>query len=197
MFNSEDLAQTTTAETRRLPSPERSVTVTSLDMRQAKFGTVMRGFDKNEVSAFLQEAAEGYDQALRENERLRQEVARLEGALSQFRDLEGSLKNTLVSAQKLADDLKENATQEAARIVRDAEARAELIVDRGRMRLDELQRDIDALKMKRRDAEVEIEATIAALQHTLDLMHQPSEKDKPEERRDKVVVHVAPLAASH
>jgi cell division initiation protein len=170
-------------ESRRLA--ERNLSVTPLDVRQAKFATVMRGFDRQEVTTFLAEVAEGYDQALRDNERLRQEVARLEGSLSQFRDLEGSLKNTLLSAQKLADDLRENAGQEAARIVRDAEGRAEMAVQKAHARLEDVQREIDGLKMKRREAETGIEATISALTHTLAFMREHEQRD----RQDKVLVH--------
>ena len=50
----------------------------------------MRGYDRDEVKAFLLEVSDGYEQALRENERLRQEVARLEASLSQYRELEGA-----------------------------------------------------------------------------------------------------------
>ena len=125
MFNNDE---TPNPEARRLS--ERNLAVTPLDVRQAKFTTAMRGYDRQEVGVFLSEVAEGYDQALRENERLRQEVARLEGSLSQFRDLESSLRNTLLSAQKLEDDLRENASKEASRIVRDAEGRAEIAVQK-------------------------------------------------------------------
>jgi cell division initiation protein len=47
--------------------------VTPLDLRQQRFQTAMRGYDRGEVNAFLAEAAEDYENALRENERLRQE----------------------------------------------------------------------------------------------------------------------------
>ena len=171
-------------DSRRL-SAERALVVTPLDMRQAKFATVMRGFDRQEVSNFLTDAAEGFDSALRENERLRQELARLEGSLSHFRDLEGSLKNTLVTAQKLADDMREGAAQDAARILREAEGRAELTLHKAQTRLDEVLREIDGLKMKRREAESSIEATISALTHTLDFMREQDQRD----RSDKVVAH--------
>src|SRR6266550_2613630 len=84
-------------------------------MRPGRFSTAMRGFDKDDVTSFLQEAAEGFDHALRENERLRMEIVRLEASLNQFRELEGSLKTTLMSAQKIADDMRENAILEALR----------------------------------------------------------------------------------
>jgi cell division initiation protein len=174
---------TPSAERGRLA--ERNLPVTPLDVRQAKFTISMRGFDRQEVANFLAEVAEGYDVALRENERLRQETARLEGALSQFRDLEGSLKNTLLSAQRLADELRENAGKDAVRIVSEAEARAELVIQKAHARLQDVQREIDGLKMKRRDAETSIEATISALHHTLDFIREQDQRD----RQDNVVVH--------
>jgi cell division initiation protein len=174
---------TSSADVRRLA--ERNMPVTPLDVRQAKFTTVLRGFDRQEVTDFLVEAAEGYDLALRDNERLRQEVARLEGSLSQFRDLEGSLKNTLLSAQKLADDLRENASQESGRILRDAEARAEMVIQKAHTRLEDVQREIDGLKMKRREAETSIESTISALNHTLQFIREQEQRD----RQEKVVAH--------
>src|SRR5687768_1142269 len=115
-------------ETRRLPLPERNLAVSPLDLRQAKFNTAMRGFDRTEVTAFLLEAADGYDQALRENERLRHDVLRLEASISQYREMESSLKSTLLTAQRVGDDMRETASQEAARIVREAEGRADLLL---------------------------------------------------------------------
>ncbi len=187
---SSDTTQTT--DTARRALADRNMGVTPLDVRQAKFAVGMRGFDRQEVTAFLAEVAEGYDQALRENERLRQEVARLEGSLSQFKDLEGSLKNTLVSAQKLADDLKENAVQEAARIIKDAEARAEVVVQKAHGRLEDVHREIDGLRLKRREAEASIEATITALNHTLAFVREQDSRD----RQEKVLAHRPRLEAA-
>lgn len=170
-------------EVRRLPSPDRSLTVSPLDLRQTKFGTAMRGFDRAEVTAFLLEAADGYEQALRENDRLRQDVQRLEASLNQYRELEGSLKSTLMSAQKVADDMRENATQEAARILRDAEGRAELLTQKAQARIEDVQREIDGLRMKRREAEANLESIIAALHNTLEFIREQ------EQRETRVVPH--------
>ena len=168
---------------RRIPAPD--LAVMPLDVRQAKFPTSMCGYDREEVATFLEQAAEAFEIALRDNDRLRQEVARLEGALAQFRDLEGSLKNTLMSAQKLADDMRENAAQESARIVREAEGRAEMILQKALGRLEDIQREIDGLRMKRREAETGIEALMAALGHTLTFVREQDQRD----RAEKVVPH--------
>jgi len=183
MLKTEESAQTTDA--RRLPSPERHLTVSPLDMRQPRFGTAMRGFDKNEVAAFLEEASTDYENALRENERLRGEIIRLEASLNQFRELEGSLKATLMSAQKVGDDMRDTAHKEATRIVREAEGRADLLVEKAQARLEDIEREIDGLRLKRREAEVSIEATISTLHNTLDFVREQERR----ERESKVVPH--------
>ena len=180
-------------DARRLPSPERHLTISPLDLRQPRFGTAMRGFDRTEVTAFLEEAATDYEHALRENDRLRQEIVRLEASLNQFRELEGSLKSTLMSAQKVGDDMRENAQQEAARIMRDAEARADLLVEKAQRRLEDLEREIDGLRLKRREAETNIEATISTLHNTLDFIREQERR----ERENKVVPHRPHVVAGH
>jgi cell division initiation protein len=195
MSKSEEVGLTTTSDPRRLTSPERHITITPLDMRQARFTTSLRGFDKADVNSFLQEAAEGFDHAMRENERLRMEIVRLEASLNQFRELEGSLKTTLMSAQKIADDMRENAQQEAARIVREAEGRAELTLQRAQAKTEDIEREIDGLKIKRREAETNLEGTIAALHNTLDFIREQDRR----ERDDRVVQHrpkIGPVATT-
>jgi len=195
MSKPEEMALTTSEPRTRITSPERHISITPLDMRQARFTTSLRGFDKADVTTFLQEAADGFDQAMRENERLRMEIVRLEASLNQFRELEGSLKSTLMSAQKVADDMRENAQQEAARLVREAEGQVALMMQRTQSKTEDIEREIDGLRIKRREAETNLEATIAALHNTLDFIRDQDRR----ERDDRVVQHwpkIAPVAAN-
>jgi cell division initiation protein len=184
MSKPEEMALTTSEPRTRITSPERHISITPLDMRQARFTTALRGFDKADVTTFLQEAADGFDQAMRENERLRMEIVRLEASLNQFRDLEGSLKSTLMSAH-----------QEAARLVREAEGQVALVMQRAQSKTEDIEREIDGLRIKRREAETNLEATIAALHNTLDFIRDQDRR----ERDDRVVHHwpkIAPVAAN-
>jgi len=165
-------------ETRRLPLPERNLGVSPLDLRQAKFNASLRGFDRTEVTTFLLEAADGYDQALRENERLRHDLVRLEASISQYRELESSLKSTLMTAQKVGDDMRETASQEAARIVREAEGRADLLLQRAQARHEDMQREIDGLRMKRREAQANLESIIGALHNTIDFIREQEQRER-------------------
>lgn len=152
--------------------------VSPLDLRQQRFRTAFRGFDRLEVTSLLNAVSEDYEAALREVDRLRQELARTEESLSGHREREDNLKSTLMVAQKLADDIKANADREARRIVREAEGHADLLMARAESRLEDAQREIDSLKLKRREAETSIESTLLALRATLDYVRAQDARDR-------------------
>ena len=151
--------------------------VSPLDLRQQRFASSFRGFDRVEVTAFLSAVADDYEQALRETDRMRQEMMRMEAIIHEHREHERTLKTTLITAQKLADDIKAHAEHEAQRIFREAEGRTELLLEKAQARLGEVQREIDGLKLKRKDVETSIEATMQALRHTLDFVREQDARD--------------------
>lgn len=159
--------------------------VSPLDLRQQRFTASFRGFDRLEVTSFLQAVADDYEQALRETDRLRQDLSRTEALLNEHREQEKSLKTTLLAAQKLGDDIKANADSEAQRIIREAEGRSALLLEKTQARLEDVQREIDGLKLKRRDVETSIEATIQTLRNTLEYVREQETR----EREDKVLLH--------
>ena len=159
--------------------------VTPLDLRQQKFKTVMRGYDRAEVESFLAETADDYETALREADRLRDDLARVQSSLEEHREGERNLRNTLLTAQKLADEIRLNAEAEGKRLVREAEGRADLLLQKTQSRVEEVQREIDGLRLKRRDVESSLEGTIAALRNALEFVHEQDVK----EREDKVLLH--------
>ena len=150
----------------------RRVTVTPVELRQRRFRSRLNGFDKVEVVAFLVAIADDYEHTLREADLLRQELAKLEPILKEHREGEKTLRNTLLTAQKLSDDMKEQAERVGQGIVREAEDRAALLLEKTQLRLDEMQRDIDALGLKRREIEATLEASIDTLRTTLECVRE-------------------------
>jgi len=159
--------------------------VSPLDLRQQHFRSAFRGYDKIEVTSFLAAVADDYEQALRETDQLRQELMKLEAALNEHRGRESTLKSTLMTAQKLADDIKANAEQEARRIIREAEGRSDLLLEKTSARLEDIQREIDGLKLKRKDVETSVEATIQTLRNALDYVREQETR----ERDEKILLH--------
>jgi cell division initiation protein len=164
---------------------ERHMKVTPLDLRQQRFRAAFRGYDKAEVAAFLAEVADDYEQALRETDRLQQDMRRMEALLNEHREHERNLRNTLLTAQKLSDGIRENAEQEGRRLVREAESRCDLLLQKTHVRLEELQRQIDDLKLKRRDVTTSLESTISSLRNSLEFVAEQEQN----ERDEKILLH--------
>jgi cell division initiation protein len=159
--------------------------VSPLDLRQQRFRSAFRGFDKIEVTSLLTAAADDYEEALRETDRLKQEFLRQEAMLNEHREHEKGLNTTLLAAQKLAGDIKANAEEEAKRIIHEAQGRSELLLEKTQARLEDVQREIDGLKLKRRDVETSLEATIQTLRNALEYVREQETR----ERDDKILLH--------
>lgn len=159
--------------------------VSPLDLRQQRFSKAFRGFDPVEVASFLAAVADDYEQALRETDRLRQDLLRMDAVLTEHREHEKNLQNTLMTAQKLSEDIKATAELEARRIVREAEGRSDLLLEKTQARLEDIQREIDGLRLKRKDVETSIEANIMTLRNTLEFVREQEAR----ERDDRVLLH--------
>ena len=154
--------------------------VTPLDLRQQRFKTVMRGYDRGEVQALLLAVADDYENALRENDKLRQDVSKLDAVLAEHRGQERNLRNTLLSAQKLADEVRENAQTEAGLILREAEGQRDLLLQKAQGRLEDIQREIEGLRMKRREVENDIESLVRSLNTTLEFIRDQDARSRDE-----------------
>ncbi len=184
MFNVNQSAATNADEANAPQQPQRALAITPLEMRQTSFASGWRGYSREAVRAFLVDASESYELSLRENERLKQDIERLQASIRQYQDLESGLKSTLVHAQKVADDVRANATQEAERLVKEAQGRAELMMMAAQNRVEDAQREIDGLKLRRREAEANVESIIASLHATLEFIR--------DQQRDSRVVPLRP-----
>jgi cell division initiation protein len=165
--------------------PERVMRISPMDMRQQRFRSAFRGYDRTDVVAFLTEAADDYEHAMRDIDRLRGDLMRMEALLSEHRERENNLRNTLLTAQRISEDMKETAQNEAKLIIREAQGRADLLLQKAQVRLEELDRDVNELKLRRRDAEGSLESSIQALYRALEFIRD-QEETRPE---DKVLLH--------
>lgn len=185
MFDRQPPSGSTAAANAGTTPPERVMRIAPLDLRQQRFRKVFRGYDMTEVVAFLTEAADDYEHALREIDRLRLDLTRMESLLAEHRDRESNLRNTLLTAQRLAEEIKEAAQNESKLIIREAQGRADLLLQKAQVRLEEVERDINELRLRRRGVEGSLEASIQALYSALEFI-----RDQDRDRSDeKVLLH--------
>ena len=125
------------------------MSVSRIDVLNRSFAKSLRGYDTDEVDAFLQEVAETLGRLSEERTLLTNRVSLLEAELVSFRERESTLRDTLMTTQRMTEGLKATAQREAQVIVAEAQARAENIINQSGLKLAQLQESIlNAKKMK-------------------------------------------------
>lgn len=154
--------------------------LTPLDIQRQSFGIRFRGFDREEVRAFLSLVAEEMEQLRSENERLTEELRRQTALLAEHHEREQILKNTLVAAQRSAEEMKEAAKKQSQLLLKEAELASDRLVEAAQDKAHAIEKDIFELKMQKRQVQNTVLAAIANLRHLMTLM------DEAETQQDKL-----------
>jgi len=121
--------------------------LTPLDIRKQTFKKKpMGGLDPAEVQAFLEMVAGEFEELVRENTSLAERMQGLDGKIDDYRRMEKTLQDTLMSAQKTSDELRDNAERRGELFIKEAQFKADQIIGEARARLMDLQRQIADLK---------------------------------------------------
>jgi cell division initiation protein len=124
--------------------------ITPLDIQQQQFkGKMLGGLDPDDVDAFLQGVALEMEGLLRENDTLKEQVSRQARELAELADKEKELRETMLAAQRITEEMKANAQKEAALLVSEAELRAGRIVMDAERQLGEIKARIEELRRQK------------------------------------------------
>jgi cell division initiation protein len=124
------------------------VSLTPLDIHNKEFSRSFRGYDEDQVNEFLDQIIKEFDLLLKEKRELEERTTTLNERLSQFANIEETLKKSLVIAQETADEVKSNARKEAQLIIREAEKNADRLINEALSKSHKLVSEIDELKRR-------------------------------------------------
>lgn len=153
--------------------------LTPLEIQKQTFSKSLKGFATDEVRAYLALVAEEIERLAKEVDRLARENAMLRDDLDDHSQRERILKDTLLSAQKVSEDVKANARKEAELIVKDAELLAERIIGHATARVSDLEKAIQELKIERVGARNKLQATLDTVQQMLVLDAEQEANEQP------------------
>jgi cell division initiation protein len=155
--------------------------ITPLDIQQKQFPMKLRGFDVEEVYAFLEVIREEMEDLLRENANLKESIQRLDNQMKGYRDMETTLRETLLTAQQMVEDYKMNARKEAELVVREAELRSDTLLKEAQEKVIKIHEDIVDLKGIRRHFKEEVKRLVESHLRMLEFDKERGEEDKEED----------------
>jgi cell division initiation protein len=151
--------------------------ISPMDIQRQVFSRRWRGYDREEVRTYLNLVAEEVNMLQRERDAFEQEVQSLRSVVDEHRQRETILKNTLLTAQRVSEEIRENARKSAEAAVREAELQADRLLELAQQRAHEVERGILELRGHRSSLRTDIRALVMRLTHLLDLQEEVEVED--------------------
>lgn len=167
--------------------------LTPMDIHNKDFKRSFRGYDEDEIDDFLDQVVNDYEHLFRERDQLKEELNRARKDNEQYRQLEKNLKDTLLVAQKTAEEVTSNARQHAEELRENTEkecqnmrCEAQLEIDRKKAEAAEKIRAIvveyDRLVREKnqflRKIKVSMESELAVIDKTLEELPDPDREER-------------------
>jgi cell division initiation protein len=122
------------------------MSLTPVEIRHVRLGRRPLGYDRRAADRLLEEIADSFEDVWRERADLADEIERLEEELARSRELEGLLRDTLVSAERAAEEMRSQARKEAELILGEARGKARAIAFEAESERERIEADIRRLK---------------------------------------------------
>ncbi|HBG46981.1 MAG TPA: hypothetical protein DDW94_08330 [Deltaproteobacteria bacterium] len=158
--------------------------VTPLEIRSHGLRKSFKGYEVKGVEELREVAAEALEEASREIIDLKEKLSQAGERIKDYASNEHLLRETITTAQKLAEDLKANARKEAELLIVEAKLQAEETVRQAQARARDLQDEIYRLRKQRREIEASVKAIIDY--HSATLLIEEEESKKADEESDKL-----------
>ena len=120
--------------------------ITPMDIEQQEFSRSFRGYNEEEVDDFLDKIVKDYEELINENVRLNEELEKMQEKLKEFSEIEESLRNALLNAQKSAEEMKGRVESEAKIIIEKAVMEAKALKNQVLQSEDLMKNEIDNLR---------------------------------------------------
>ena len=121
---------------------------TPIELENLEFKSAPLGYNKNEVDDFVETISEDYEKLYKENIALKDKNNLLADAIKEYKSMEAALRDTVVSAHSISNDIKKNAYKEAENIVIEAKNKADEMKNEAVKILTEAEAKVNELKQE-------------------------------------------------
>ncbi len=138
------------------------MSLTPVELRHVAFRRRPLGYARASVDRLLEEVTLSFEDVWRERADLRDEIERVEAELERYRELDVLLRNSLVSAERTADELRAQAGKEAGLIVEQARVRAREIAAQAETERELVRTEVRRLKALEAEVRADCRAFLRA-----------------------------------
>lgn len=140
-----------------------------INIKKQEFNRTVRGYDKDEVQAFLDKLADEFDMLQKENESLKKELEEAKVKISEFRKIEKNLQDTLLKAQESSTKSIESTKKQSNLMLKEAEIKASQILEKARENANEIRNAVINLREEKNLIVANLKSIINSQAHLLEM----------------------------
>ncbi|HSD63969.1 MAG TPA: DivIVA domain-containing protein [Ignavibacteriaceae bacterium] len=157
--------------------------VSPINIKRQEFNKSLRGYDTEEVHAFLEKLADDFDELQKENETIKEELENANVHLAEFRRIEKNLQDTLLKAQDSSAKAIESTKKQTNLMVKEAEIKANQILEKARENADEIRDAVIKLREERDLIISKLKAMVDSQAHLFELKVREAGEEAPEMKK--------------
>ena len=143
--------------------------VSPLSIKKQEFNKSLRGYDKDEVQAFLDKLAGEFEALQKENDSIKKELEESTVKLVEFRRIEKNLQDTLLKAQESSSKSIESTKKQSSLMIKEAEIKASQIMEKARENANEIRNAVITLREEKNLIVANLKAIVNSQAHLLEM----------------------------
>lgn len=149
-----------------------------ITIKRQEFAKKLRGFDEDEVRAYLEKIADDIDDLQKENESLNNDLSSLKEKIEEYKKIEKNLQDTLLKAQENSTKAIESTKKQTSLMIKEAELKATQIVEKARENANEIRNAVLSLREEKDLLIARLKAIISSQAHLLELKVENVDEEK-------------------
>jgi len=152
-------------------------------IKQQEFNKSVRGYDRDEVQAFLEKLSDEMESLQKENEQIKRELESANVRLTEFRRIEKNLQDTLLKAQESSTKSLESTKKQTSLMVKEAEIKASQIMEKARESANEIRTAVITLREEKDLVVAKLKSIISSQASLLEMKVENAGEEKAPARK--------------
>ena len=164
--------------------------LSSENIRKQEFKNSFKGFDKEEVLAFLEKIANDFDEIQNENDSLRKEIETLNVQLAEYKKIEKNIQDTLIKTEESSKKSIDSAKKQINRIIQEAELKAQQILEKAKENANDVRNSLIQLREEKSLIVAKLKAIINSQTQLLEMKTEEDAKENESVKPEKKISNV-------
>ena len=153
---------------------------TPFSIKNQEFNRSVRGYDKDEVRAYLEKLSDEVENIQQENARFKSQIDKMRSEMDEYKKIEKNLQSTLLSAQESSSRAVESAKKQTALLIKESEIKAAQIIEEARENADSIRDSVLKLREEKKLLLSKLKALVETQAGLIDISFKETYKPEPQ-----------------